>query len=107
MPYFLSIGMSPNDFWFGDCSLARAYLKKAWIDRKNRNFDMWLQGLYVHDAVTVAIARGVAGDRRAKYPSEPYGSEQERSTTSKMERGKAAFEVMAGMLNASRTVKNG
>lgn len=102
MPYFLAIGMSPSEFWDGDCSLCKAYLEKERILRKTRDFDQWKQGLYIHDAVAVAIARGINGDKNAKYPDSPYWVKQAETKEQVSRKVSKQFEAFADLFNAKR-----
>ena len=50
-PQYLAIGMSSAEYWHGDPKLVRAY-RKAWeMKRDQRNWEMWLQGMYYYDAL--------------------------------------------------------
>ena len=51
LPWYLSIGMTPEQYWDGDCMLAKYYRKAQELRRQERNTELWLQGLYVYDAV--------------------------------------------------------
>lgn len=65
-------GMTPEEYWEKDPNLAVAYraLNRLKIDEKNH--EMWLQGLYIHEAISVSIARQINGDKKAEYSKEPY-----------------------------------
>mgnify|MGYP007070186456 FL=1 len=99
--------MTADEYWNGDCSLARAYLKRAKMDRDLRDIEQWRQGLYILDAVSVAIARGINGNRKAKYPERPYGWESPDSKEQTMLAAKAKFEARAATINAKRMVQDG
>ena len=99
--------MSPNEFWYGDCYLCQAYLEKAKIERQRTDFDQWKQGLYIHDAVSVAIARCVNGDRKAKYPEHPYEYEEKHPETRVMNEALTQFEAFVAVHNAKKKVENG
>lgn len=50
-PFYLSIGMTADEFWNQDCLLTE-YYRKAFEMKKNRkNEELWLQGLYVYNAL--------------------------------------------------------
>ena len=50
-PYYLAIGMTPEQYWEGDCELVRYYRKAAQIRQDLKNQDAWLQGMYVYQAI--------------------------------------------------------
>ena len=74
MPTYLAMGMTSEEYWKGDPYLTVVY-RKAWDLRKEqRNHEMWLQGLYVYDAVgsiMSSLFKG-KGQQAAKYPDKPY-----------------------------------
>jgi len=75
-PYYLSIGMTPEQYWDGDASLPKYYRQADAIKFEKMNRDKWIQGLYVYEAICDAspILRsfGKKGDTARPYPSEPY-----------------------------------
>lgn len=76
-PFYLSIGMTANMFWNEDVDYAVQY-RKAWKIQQDRlNQQLWLQGLYIHDALisTPIVVSGFkkSGDKQSHtYPTEPY-----------------------------------
>lgn len=44
--------MSYDEYWNKDSTLVIAYREAYQIQRDNRNFEMWLQGRYIYDAIT-------------------------------------------------------
>lgn len=76
-PEYLAMGMSYELFWLQDVTLARAYRRASTIRRDRHNFEMWIQGKYIYDAVgaLAPILRAAMGKGRAKaeaYVKEPY-----------------------------------
>ena len=67
--YYLSIGMTYNDFWHGDIRQMR-YYRDAWErKRANTNEELWLQGLYNYrafKAVMEMFSYGLAGGKGKK-----------------------------------------
>lgn len=98
LPYYISIGMTPNEFWHGDTALHKAYREAQKLKDKKRNQDLWLQGLYVYEAIIDAspILRFTT-KRDVKplpYPDEPYPitPEERREREERIEREK--YEAM-------------
>lgn len=54
LPYYMSIGMTPDQYWDGDCTLPRYYQKAYEITLTRQNRDMWTQGLYFYRALCSA-----------------------------------------------------
>lgn len=66
-PYFMSIGMTYDEFWFDDPYKVK-YYKDAHILRcKAKNQELWLQGLYFISSITVALD----SKKKTKYPEKP------------------------------------
>lgn len=74
LPYYMAIGMSYDEFWNGDCELTKHYRNAHEVRLKQRNYEMWLQGLYIHDAVGVVVANALRkkGAKAQKYTESPY-----------------------------------
>ena len=54
-PQYLAIGMSYELFWFGDCTLVKAYREANQIEFERKNLYAWLQGVYVYEAIAAAV----------------------------------------------------
>ena len=105
-PYYLSIGMRPEEYWDGDPSLAKYYRKADEMRFKRRNEEMWLQGMYIYEALCnvspVMHAFAKKGTKPRPYPDHPYAlSNQERKEEKKLQeerdREKAKQYMMAKM----------
>lgn len=66
--------MSYEQFWHGEMIAAKAYRQRFEIERENRNAEMWLQGMYDHEAFGVVLGNAFKkkGANAMKYPEEPY-----------------------------------
>lgn len=76
-PYYLAMGMTYDEFWRGDPSLARDYRKAHDIKRHERNYEMWMQGRYTFEALhgaplLVGFSKGGNVSNTVDYPDEPY-----------------------------------
>lgn len=80
-PYYLSIGMTYEQFWNEDCLLVKAYREADKIKVERKNTEMWLQGRYVYEALLdvspILHAFAKKGSKPLPYPSEPYAISQE------------------------------
>ena len=47
----MSIGMSYDDFWNGDVCMAGAYRKARELRDRQRNQELWMQGMYIYEAL--------------------------------------------------------
>jgi hypothetical protein len=65
--------MSAAEFWDGDPYLAAVYRQKHNYDIENRNQELWLQGYYIHNAISANLQNAFAkkGGRTHKYLEKP------------------------------------
>lgn len=75
-PYYLAMGMTPEQFWEGDPDLARYYRKAEEIRNEKRNQELWLQGMYIYEALCDASpifnAFAKKGTKPRPYAEHPY-----------------------------------
>jgi hypothetical protein len=105
-PYYLAIGMTPEQYWEGDPALAKYYRKADEINRKRQNTDLWLQGMYIYEALCdvapIIHAFAKKGTKPRPYPDRPYSlTKQDREEEAKIreqrEREKAKRYMEAKM----------
>ena len=100
-PFYLAIGMSYAEYWEGDASLTRYYRKAYHIKQDETNYNAWLQGLYIYDAVSTALHNALRGMGKQKpppldYAKQPYKfgnkvkTEAEKAKEVEIEQEKAA-----------------
>lgn len=82
-PYYLSIGMTAEQFWDGDPALVKYYRQAEEIRTERKNQELWLQGMYVYEAICDASpilhAFAKKGTKPVPYPTTPYPiSEKQR-----------------------------
>ena len=78
-PLYLSIGMTYDQYWNDDCQLTRYYLKAFKLKQEreisNDNYKLWLQGLYIYEAICdvspILHAFAPKGTRVIPYRSKP------------------------------------
>lgn len=75
-PIYLFYGMTPDEYWHGDPSLAYAYREAYKEKQKQKNFDAWLSGRYIYDAI-IAVSPifnpfAKKGTKPLDYTKEPY-----------------------------------
>lgn len=86
LPLALTFGMSAKEFWEDDPELLWAY-RKSYTDKTQQvNFEAWLHGLYVFDAVNTVIYNGFC--RKSGQPAKSYASEPYDFTKSETERAR-------------------
>ena len=92
-PYYLSIGMTEEQYWDRDCSLTIAYREADKIRRERANQDAWLQGMYVYDAIMrlspILHAFAKKGTKPQPYVDAPYPISEEGREEAEVRKEKA------------------
>ena len=71
-PYHLAIGMTSEEYWNEDPYLAVGFREAHKLRIEQRNQEMWMQGLYIYNAVETAVYNCFRGKgKRAKYIEKP------------------------------------
>lgn len=65
------MGMSADEYWHGEPELTRAYAEAYKLRKEERNWELWLQGLYIYHAVCVALSNAFDKNSKAKYMDSP------------------------------------
>ncbi len=109
----MSIGMSYDEFWNGDVSMVEAYREANELRDKRRNQELWLQGLYIYEALCDASALFRFTTKKTVKP-EPYLKEpfpitrrevlerEERKRREEEERFRAEFALYVERLRAKK-----
>lgn len=104
-PYYLSIGMSYEQFWYGRPELVIPYRRADEIRRRRINQELWLAGMYTADALSATVVN-MFSKQNFHYPSEPRPITidearelRERERKAKEEKIKAAFTARALSVN--------
>ena len=114
-PYYLLIGMSPEQYWDEDPTLAKYYRKADELRRKRRNEELWLQGMYIYEALCdvspVMNAFAKRGTKPRPYADHPYAltvkdRDDERILLEKKEREKARRYMEAKMAEINKRFKS-
>lgn len=69
LPYYMYLGMTPEEYWHGDPLLPIYYRKAHILKKDDANERMWLQGYYNYVAVATALQNGF---REKGKKAEPY-----------------------------------
>lgn len=92
-PFYMTIGIDYNTFWFGDYTKFAFYVKHYQLVKQQKSDDAWLSGLYVFYAMSTALANlNLDGKKRKprNYMEEPIRvipySEAEKKANAERER---------------------
>ena len=110
-PFYLSIGMTPEQYWDGDPLLAKYYRQADELKRNRKNQELWLQGMYIYEALCdvapVLQAFANKGTKPAPYTDHPYSlttkeREDEKKQREKRDREKAKRYMEAQMAKLNK-----
>ena len=109
-PYYLSIGMTPEQYWDGDPEWARAFRKADELRMERKNQELWLQGMYFYEAICDAspILQGFAkkGTKPHPYADKPYPINEKQHERKKADVEKAKFDKAKKMMEAFMKANN-
>ena len=103
-PYYLSIGMTYEQYWDGDCWLTKYYREAYKLRVRRDNEQAWLIGRYVYDALCAvspllhAFAKN--GTQAHHYLEKPYPSSMEEAREREIQRLKDAAEGFRAFVDA-------
>ena len=109
----MSIGMTYDEFWHGDVTMVRAYRKAQEFRDRRKNQEMWIQGMYVYEAILdvapILHAFAKKGTKPEPYSKEPYPiteadvrEREEREARLRQERIKAEFAAFADRMRKKK-----
>ena len=92
----MSMGMSYDDYWYGDVEIAKYYYKADLLRQERENVNAWWAGKYIHEAVSTAVYNifRKEGQPQAYYPKQPYPISKSEVEKQKQEE-KASNAVLA------------
>ena len=103
----MSIGMTYDEFWNGDVSLVEVYREAQELRDRRQNQSLWLQGMYIYEALCDASPLFRFSMKKGMVKPEPYVKEpypitaaevrerEEREARKREERLKAEFAIFA------------
>lgn len=109
-PAYMSWGMSFYDYWDGDPLIAKFVREAHEIQQKERNSELWLQGVYIYNAFGVVLGNAFRkrGEKPAEYLSAPIPitplemrEEAERKAKEEYEAKKRRMKIFMASINAT------
>lgn len=73
--YYMMLGVPEKEFWDGDYTRLKYYVRQRNFAIERRNEEMWIQGMYFYEALSVVMAKsfGKKGSANGiKYPEKPH-----------------------------------
>ena len=78
-PYYMSYGMSYDDYWYGDCFKAKFYREQYVLRLEKEDRDMLIQGMYIYEALCdvspILHAFSKKGTKPLPYRTKTYSEE--------------------------------
>ena len=113
-PYYLSIGMTYDQYWEGDSWLVKDYRKAHELRREEANWQAWLQGMYIYEAISdiapVLHPFAKKGTRARRYSDKPYEFKKPEKKTAKVpdedREAKAKSDKIKAMMMAAMNRSN-
>lgn len=108
-PWYLSIGMTLDEFWNGPPRLAKVYRDADDLRRKRANAEAWRAGFYMCSALNATVGNMFRkkGTSPIGYMSEPLPMSQEeveqREIRDARERERRLIERMEQMVRSGKT----
>ena len=97
--------MTYEQYWYDDPYIARAYAQAYLLKRKIENENMWIQGAYIANAVTISIAN-TFGKKHVDYLKQPLElfpkTKAEKAEEVRQERRKL-IQMLSGLKRAFNT----
>ena len=95
-PFYLSIGMTYEQYWEGDSSLVKYYRDAFLLQKDRKNEELWLQGMYIYEAICDASpilhAFAKKGTKPHPYVDKPYALTEKRRKQDAEDENKAVFD---------------
>lgn len=96
LPYYISVGMTPDQYWHGDPTLTKAYREADKIQVERENYFAWLQGLYNYEAFLCAspVLRAFVkrNTRPQPYMEAPHPITKQGAKEQERDKEKAVFD---------------
>ena len=95
-PYYLSIGMTEEQYWDKDNQLVISYRKADELRMARKNQEMWLQGAYIYDALCrvspILHAFAKKGTKPTPYLAEAYALNEKQAELVQEEKSNYVFD---------------
>lgn len=104
------MGMSEEQYWDRDCRLVVAYREASRLRVEKRNEEMWLQGLYIYEALCdvspIMQAFAKRGAKAKPYPERPFPVTKRQQKKNQNEAQKATARKGKQMMEAFMAATN-
>lgn len=95
-PFYLSLGMTEEQYWDRDSQLVIYYRKAEELRTSRTNQELWLQGAYFYEALTRASpllhAFAKKGTKPIPYMAEPFAISEKQAEYQQEEKEKKVYD---------------
>lgn len=109
-PYYLSIGMTEEQYWDSDSCLVKFYREAEEIRRERFNQEAWLQGMYIYDALAriapVLHAFAKKGTKAQPYVEEAYPINKKKMEDAQLKKERAKSQKGVRYMQAYMVANN-
>ncbi len=109
-PFYMLMGMTYEEFWDKEPAMAMYYRKRYKLKQRERNRDLWLQGLYIYEALCdvapVLQAFAKRGTKVRPYSQEPYCLSEKEQQEREQEKEKEKMLKLKKIFTAFATSFN-
>jgi len=96
--------MSESQYWDGDPELVKYFRKADLLSVERQNFQAWLHGRYIYDALCavspVLHAFAKKGTKPAKYTEKPYPLTESEIEKAKEDKAKFSYDKNKALMKA-------
>lgn len=106
--YAISVGMPANEYWYGDPELLNNYIRAEEIRQRKRNNELWLQGLYIYQAIgalTPVLNPFSKKHKADKYISKPIPITREEIAEAEQEKINRFVDYMHSLVKKTEVGK--
>jgi uncharacterized protein YqcC (DUF446 family) len=112
LPYYLSIGMSYDLYWYGEPSAVKAFREAEEMRVDRMNYEAWLQGLYIYHGIGALspILNSMSKKKKAdEYMKEPLVITQRQRDQKEREKGEQTANFLKAWVESlkKKGVENG
>ena len=104
-PIYMSMGVPYHEYWHGDYTQLKHYRKAFELQRERSDYDAWLHGAYIYDALCmvspVLHAFAKNGATPHPYHKEPFSMKTSAKTTNSASENPTMTKEEIAALNAS------
>lgn len=105
-PFYLTIGMTYDQFWRDDPELVKYYRDAFSLKQQLREQEIWLQGAYMAEAIGAVFS---SKKNKVRYPQQPHGylgkpkmSKKDRKIEEEKADARAKTSMEMWMVNINR-----